>query len=451
MSLRSRLALLVLGLFMVALLAAAVKSLNDARNDVLAEIAYDQALATRVLTLTLGDVANNPSLAATPGFLGQLMELASALNFDVQVIPAPNGNAYPQFGRENVSPLEAPAWFVSLLAIDEAAMSQEIGNINGDRVFIRTDPFREINEVWRSTSSGFSTRMGALLLFNMIIYLMLGWWLRPVEQIVVGLSEVEKGDFSRRIPMTGLPEFDQISDKINQLTAGLGASKMENERLQSESIGNQEQERLRLAQELHDRLGQSISAIKAMAASIEIRSQHNMPEIAASARQIEDVSEAAYDAVRNLMAWLRPAVLDELGLTKALQQLVDEWNERHENTFCRLRFECELDLDEEQSINIYRIVQEALLNVAKYAQATEVRIMFSGREVISLSIADDGIGFNPNKVKKGRGLWNIQDRVNLLQGKWQLVANPGNGVSMFLEFPRHPDQRKRRKGSRRDE
>lgn len=443
MSLRARVALLVLGLFMAALLAAGAMSVSDARDDVRADIEYNNALIKRVLALTLGDAAD-PAVSSSAEFLPRLMDMASALHFDVQIDSA--RNRYPQFDRENRQLVDAPAWFVGLLGIDKMGLSQDVGVLDGDRIVLRTDPSREINEVWASTRDGVIRRMGALMLFYIIIYLMFGWWLRPVEQIIIGLDDVGRGDLSRRIPMTGLPEFDQVSDKINQLTIVLGASKLENERLQSESISNQEHERQRLAQELHDRLGQSISAIKAMAASIEIRTTKAQPELAASARHIEDVSDAAYDAVTTLMAWLRPAALDELGLVRALQQLVDDWNMRNENTFCRLRLECELDdLTAEQAINVYRIVQEALRNVEKYSQATGVNIMLSGREVISLSIADDGVGFNPDNVKKGRGLWNIQDRVNLLQGSWQLIASAGNGVRMFLEFPRHPDQRKRRK------
>ena len=442
MSLRARVALLVLGLFVAAMLGAFAVSVREARNDVLEEIAYDKTLISRVLVLAFGDANTDPAITSAPDFPHRLTDFADALHFDVEI----GGKSDLRFAHTNVTVVDAPAWFVRLLDIDSDTLLQDYGRIDGQNIVLRTDAYREINEGWRSASSGFIRRVGFLLLLSISVYLTLGWWLRPVEQILIGLHDVERGDLSRRIPMTGLPEFDQISDKINQLTTVLGAAKLENEQLQSESISDQEREKFRLAQELHDRLGQSISAIKAVAASIEIRSQTGMPELAASARHIEDISEAAYDAVKQLMAGLRPAVLDELGLARALQQLVDDWNERNENTFCRLRIDSDIDdLGEEQSINIYRIVEEALANVAQHAKASKVNIVVSGSEVVSLSIADDGVGFDPEKVKKGRGLWNMQDRVTLLQGRSQIVASVGNGVSMFLEFPRYPDQRTRRK------
>src|SRR5690606_4706486 len=136
-------------------------------------------------------------------------------------------------------------------------------------------------------------------------------------------------------------EFDRISRRINHLIGVLGTSKSDNARLARQSLTTQEQERRYLAPELHDSLGQSVSAIKAMAVSINLRSRTTDPVVAESARKIEKISDTAYASVRNLMAWLRPAMLDELGLVQALQTMVDDWNQHHEDTFCRLRIDAE--------------------------------------------------------------------------------------------------------------
>jgi len=272
--------------------------------------------------------------------------------------------------------------------------------------------------------------------------LMLGQ--RSIDHIVKGLQEIGKGDLSKRIHHTGLLELDMIISNINQLAEGMGARQAEQERLQSLAISHSEQERSNLARELHDSLGQSLSAIKAVSGSIGMRTRTQMPDIADSAQHIETIADTAYAAVRTLMSALRPSVLDELGLQAALKQMVDDWNLNHESTFCRLRIDCELaDLAGEQTINIYRIVQESLSNIASYAEASEADIALSGHEVLTLTIVDNGIGFDPDQVKKGMGLWNIRDRVNLLHGKFQLLASPGNGLRLFMEFPRELDQRKR--------
>src|SRR5690606_4302282 len=101
--------------------------------------------------------------------------------------------------------------------------------------------------------------------------------------------------------------------------------------------------------------------------------------IATSALNIERISDDAYQSVRNLMAWLRPAILDELGLVLALQHMVDDWNSHHEDTFCSLRIDADVSrLDAQRQIQVYRIVQEALTNVAKHAQADRVEVSITG-------------------------------------------------------------------------
>jgi two-component system sensor histidine kinase UhpB len=241
-----------------------------------------------------------------------------------------------------------------------------------------------------------------------------------------------------------MPELDEIARKINHLVGVLGVSKSDNERLARQALTAKEQERRYFAQELHDSLGQSVSAIKAMAVSIAMRVRDTDPVTAESATKIEKISDTAYSSVHDLMAWLRPAILDELGLTHALRHMVDEWNAHHEDTFCRLRMEGRLDdLREEQKINVYRIVQEALTNAAKYAEASTIDITLGGQEVISLIIIDDGQGFDQDKVVLGMGLSGMRDRVNMLQGSVTISSRPGKGTSIHVEFPRVTGYRRR--------
>lgn len=394
MSLRVRLTLLILFLFAMGMVVAVGRSLHHARLDLHDELARSQPLSTEI--------------AEIPGSL-----------------------------QTQILALQVPAWFIALLDIDEDSAGDIAAHARiADR----------INALWLDTRFSVVVYSIAVMLISVLVYLLLGTWLRPVEQILNGLQEVEKGDFSRRIPSTGMPEFDQISDKINKLTTVLGASKQDNQRLQAEAIVTQEQQRRRLAQELHDSLGQAISAIKAMAVSIVVRSKDTSPEIAESAHNIERISDSAYTSVRDMMTRLRPAVLDELGLRVALQQMVDDWNVHHSNTFCRLNIDAGVDkLDENQSINVYRIVQEALTNVAKHANAEFVSVVLSGQKIISMTIEDDGQGFDAEQITMGMGLRGIQDRVALLQGSLEVQARKGRGVSLHIEFPRTVRHRRRKR------
>src|SRR5690606_38276787 len=150
--------------------------------------------------------------------------------------------------------------------------------------------------------------------------------------------------------------------------------------------------------------------------------------VSESAHNIERISDEAYQSVRNLMAWLRPAILDELGLTLALQQMVDDWNAHHEDTFCNLRIDSDLSgLDAQRRIQVYRIVQEALTNVAKHAAADRVEVTVAGIDVAELLSRENGKGFDVETFRSGIGMANIRDRANLLQGQSEVISSPGKG------------------------
>mgnify|MGYP002630352782 CR=1 FL=1 len=286
--------------------------------------------------------------------------------------------------------------------------------------------------------------MLALTLFNLIIFLGMGFWLRPLEQISASLRDLVKGDYSRRVPEMGLPELNEVAEQINQLASVLGISQSENERLNQHALTIQEQDRRRFSQELHDSLGQAVSAIKAMAVSIVVRTETSDPGIAESASNIEQISESAYGSVRGMMAWLRPTILDELGLELALEQMVDEWNRHHADAFCKMAVTGDFQqLGEQQQIHLYRIVQETLTNIVKHSQAELVTITLTGGEKIGLIITDNGIGFAMDKIRPGMGLSGIRDRVMLLQGELHISSEPGKGTTIALEIPRTLELRRR--------
>jgi signal transduction histidine kinase len=141
--------------------------------------------------------------------------------------------------------------------------------------------------------------------------------------------------------------------------------------------------------------------------------------------------------VRGMMHRLRPVVLDELGLAVALERLVDDFNTHHEDTFCILRTEGPLDdLGESLNIQLYRIVQEALTNVAKHACASEIHVhlVHTGHGAIDLSIRDNGRGFETDARHSGMGLPGLRERVNSINGKLSLESRPGEGVLIHISI-----------------
>jgi glucose-6-phosphate-specific signal transduction histidine kinase len=228
----------------------------------------------------------------------------------------------------------------------------------------------------------------------------------------------------------------------------LERSRAQNQLLAQKSLAIQEQERRYLAHELHDELGQSISAIKALAVSIGQRA-NAQADIAASAQTITDTSQRIYDVVRGMMRRLRPVILDELGLVPALQTIIDEWNDRHAEAFCRFSTEGDLrSLGDDVQINVYRILQEALTNVGKHARASEVNIALRrtahhgtpARDRLELQITDNGIGFDTTATKAGLGLLGMRERVEALNGCFDLQSAPQRGVTLNITVPLEGDR-----------
>lgn len=205
----------------------------------------------------------------------------------------------------------------------------------------------------------------------------------------------------------------------------------------------QEGERKRIARDLHDDLGQYLSAIKAQVASLLVELDCTT-ETHLTAKCIAASADHAYVATRNMMHSLRPVALDELGLSAALEHLVDTWQSINieaqrvdpeaKKTEYILAIEGSIDeLNDSTNIAIFRIIQEALTNCAKHAQANTIHIsIFKYQQNLKLSIIDDGIGFDTKLPTLGFGLLGIQERVDALNGQLQIISGHKLGLKMLI-------------------
>ena len=224
----------------------------------------------------------------------------------------------------------------------------------------------------------------------------------------------------------------------------------ENRTLVGKSLVVQEDERRHLSRELHDELGQCITAIQADAEIISEYAGRCDPGLKKSAEAIKDVSARIYDFVHSTMLRLRPSILDDLGLAETLREEVDAWQTRHRNTSCMLSINADLDgLDEQTEITIYRIVQECLTNIAKHANACNVAIDFDLVDdvmtdksdavpvsMLRITIKDDGIGMDPEPARsRGLGLIGIRERAGALGGVLNIHTAKGQGVAIIVTLP----------------
>lgn len=205
----------------------------------------------------------------------------------------------------------------------------------------------------------------------------------------------------------------------------------------------QEDERKRIARDLHDDLGQYLSAIKAQASSLLVDANITA-DAKVSAKSITSSANHAYQATHDLIRSLRPVALDELGLSASLEHLVDTWrsintgalitNPEVKQVNYLLNIKGNIDvLRESINIAIFRIVQEALTNCAKHAQANTINVsIVNYQQELIIIIDDDGIGFDTTRSTIGFGLLGIQERVESLNGELQIFSQHKSGVKIMI-------------------
>lgn len=210
-----------------------------------------------------------------------------------------------------------------------------------------------------------------------------------------------------------------------------------NRELARQLIAVQESERMALARELHDELGQGCAAVRVETAAIRHGAATDRAGTLAAAERADLAAQRLYQLVRGMLRRLRPANLDELGLIAALQELCESWEERsgvpcifHHGLLPR-------ELGDAVDITLYRVTQEALTNVLRHAKASAVRVQLglSPDGELRLSIQDDGVGMDATAAARGLGLLGASERAAALGGELQIEGGPAGGVRITVLIP----------------
>ncbi|MEP6715943.1 MAG: sensor histidine kinase [Terriglobia bacterium] len=212
--------------------------------------------------------------------------------------------------------------------------------------------------------------------------------------------------------------------------------------LSQQLVRTQEEERRSLSRDLHDQIGQVLTAVRIGIGNLEeaLQSPEGHAEARTQLEQAKRLSEQALRSVRDIAMGLRPAMLDDLGLGAAL-----EWHARQFSKLCDVPVSIAVQGDIEQLSDahrtcIYRLVQEALNNAAKHARASEIGIlMVSNDSGIRIEVRDNGIGFDARgRRTTGLGLIGIKERVRQLNGDTTVESKPGQGTALLVWLPRGP-------------
>jgi len=212
-------------------------------------------------------------------------------------------------------------------------------------------------------------------------------------------------------------------------------ARQELQELSARLLSAQEEERRSISRELHDEVGQSLSALLMEAGNAAARVSPDSTEVRRHVESIKRLAEASVQVIRNMSLLLRPSMLDDLGLVPAL-----EWQAREVFKRTGLRVQVTADenaseLPDEHKTCIYRVVQEALHNCARHAQARNVTVEVHRQpSQIVLTVEDDGHGFDAGRVR-GLGLVGMEERVHHLGGALRVKSRPGAGTSIAVMLP----------------
>ncbi len=195
-----------------------------------------------------------------------------------------------------------------------------------------------------------------------------------------------------------------------------------------------EEERTRIARELHDQLGQELTALHLALALSTQRFSKDPKSIGGNLEEMTALLKRTQTTTRNLVTELRPQLLDELGLQAGIEWLIRQ-TEQRSPVRCQLHADALADLPPDVSTIAFRIIQEALTNVVRHAKAQKVDIRLAARDgTLDLAVSDDGIGL-PMERSSGFGLIGIRERVATRAGKMELGERPGGGTVLSVSLP----------------
>ena len=261
---------------------------------------------------------------------------------------------------------------------------------------------------------------------------------RPLRDVAAGARQIAAGDLAHRVPEGRGDEIGQLATSFNDMAARVAERDASLRQLSKRMLSIQEQERVRIAREVHDELGQALTAMK-----IDI--QHLAKRESALAEPLGSISrsvDGTVDLVRRIATDLRPAILDDLGVTAALEQ---QLRRLRESTGIRttLTVSEEPELDMLTGVTLYRIAKEALANVVRHAEATEVAVSLAIESgAAALEIRDNGKGMSREPIASAHslGLLGMRERAELLGGSVSIESSAGAGTRVRATLPLGKDE-----------
>jgi PAS domain S-box-containing protein len=568
MNLRVRLNLLITVILLIFLVSVGYTIMKGSKESIQEGVESANRVTMQLLDTVIISSAQNPEWGYTHDVLKKFLEeLGHVRSSDIYLYTLQGELLYrspPSKYRSDDSP--PPKWFENSLKPKEQIDSR---TIRFGKLIVKTNPTGAVRESWAKMNHFFWIAFIFFIFLNILVYKMLGFWLRPLEPMVEAINKMGAGDLEARLPNFNLPEFATIATNFNRMGDSLQASIRENQRLaliaqqtadaivihdlqsnisfwnasaekifgysskeilgkpayilsskldekdlkksfqlihQGKYIHNIETQRIKkngevvnvalsasplkdpitnkiigdicsmrdisekkiaeesklkleenrkltqliqshiederrsLARELHDELGQYVSAIKIFAANISNKAKKLSPEIEKNAESVISAANQIYDGMHSIIKQLRPGSLDNLGLAETLKDTVNTWQKQYQDLKIHLSITGDLhQLNETLNINIYRIIQEAMNNVLKHSKAKsiEIHLAINKKGFLELNFSDDGKGMDLKKIDKTKnfGILGMQERIQSLHGSFELISKKNQGTQILISIP----------------
>ncbi len=445
MSLRLKINLIVGVLTLLFVAVATVLHIRGVRDSVNEEVASANRVAIQMLNRTVWRYAAQGPQA----MLSFLEGMGRVRSNDITLLDDAGAELYRSPPSPYKAGREAPAWFDSLLAPPPSVNSIKFP---GGQLDVRANASRAVLDAWDHAVLLGSGTAAILLAVNALVFWLVGRTVRPFGQIVQALNQLQGGRFDVALPPLPGTEAAAMGAAFNRMV-GVLQQNIENERragrAERELSDSREltrwidhhieQERLMIARELHDELGQSVTAMRSMALSIAQRVATLDPQAETAARLIADESSRLYDAMHGIIPRLTPLVLDNFGLAEALNDLAERTRRSHAEVGISVHVDlAHARLPADVALALYRAAQEGITNALRHGQARQIQLRVHGEPAeVKLSLTDDGQGLAPDWAERTGhyGLRWLTERVESLGGRFQLAAAAPRGVALDVCIP----------------
>jgi two-component system sensor histidine kinase UhpB len=269
-----------------------------------------------------------------------------------------------------------------------------------------------------------------LLIFNLVL---LRPAFRPLDALAETMRRHDPLSPGERVPVDGEPDVAALAQAFNEMLDRLESERRESARFALRIL---EDERNRIARELHDEVGQTLTGVMLQVEGLAGKIPEELRE---QLDELRETARSGTEDVRRIARKLRPEALEDLGLQSALSALATAFGEQAGITVQR-RLEPAVSLSEEQELVVYRVAQEALTNVARHAEATRVELQLEHRhnEAV-LAVRDDGRGIHPGALPSSRGIRGMRERAMLIGAQLQIDSGRGrSGTTITLSIPVGP-------------